>query len=58
MRPSPASGNVRLVWCEYHGTIGGAIPRGRNMKSEPGRCGFILAMNPDYWDDLYAIIDQ
>ena len=67
--PPAASGNVaklccpaltrcyglkRLFWREYHDTIGGAIQRGRNMKHR--RCGFILALNPD-WNDLYDQLD-
>jgi putative endonuclease len=49
----------RLVYCEYHDTIGVAIQRERNMKHWPRawKVRLILAMNPD-WDDLFETINQ
>ena len=52
-------GVKRLVWCEHHETIAGAIQRERNMKHWPRawKVRLILAMNPE-WDDLYATLNQ
>jgi putative endonuclease len=49
----------RLVWCEYHETISGAIPREKNMKHWPRTWNMrlIIAMNSD-WKDLYETINQ
>jgi putative endonuclease len=49
----------RLIWCEHHDTITGAIQRERTMKHWPRawKVRLILAMNPD-WDDLYERINQ
>ncbi len=49
----------RLVWCEYHDTISGAIQREKNMKHWPRtwKVRLILAMNPG-WDDLYETLNQ
>ena len=50
---------MRLVWCERHETILGAIQREKNMKHWPRawKVRLILAMNPE-WDDLYETINQ
>ena len=52
-------GLMRLVWCERHETILGAIQREKNMKHWPRawKVRLILAMNPE-WDDLYETINQ
>jgi putative endonuclease len=52
-------GIKRLVWCEYHDTILGAIQREKNMKHWPRawKVRLILAMNPD-WADLYETLNQ
>jgi putative endonuclease len=52
-------GTKRLVWCERHDTIIGAIQRERNMKHWPRawKVRLILAMNPD-WDDLYETLNR
>ncbi len=49
----------RLVWCEYHDSISGAIQREKNMKHWPRtwKVRLILAMNPG-WDDLYETLNQ
>ena len=49
----------RLVWCEYHDTIKGAIQREKNMKHWPRtwKVRLILAVNPK-WDDLYETLNQ
>jgi len=64
MKASPSGftrryGLRRLVYCEYHETISGAIQRGRNMKHWPRswKVRLILAMNPE-WNDLYESINQ
>jgi putative endonuclease len=50
---------VRLVWCEHHETILGAIQREKNMKHWPRawKVRLILATNPE-WDDLYDTLNQ
>jgi putative endonuclease len=52
-------GLKRLVWCEHHEAMLGAIQREKNMKHWPRawKIRLILAMNPD-WDDLYEILNQ
>ena len=52
-------GLKRLVWCEHHATIGGAIQREKNMKHWPRtwKVRLIPAMNPD-WNDLYETLNQ
>ena len=50
-------GLKRLVWCEFHETILGAIQREKNMKHWPRawKVRLIHSMNPD-WDDLYETL--
>jgi putative endonuclease len=52
-------GVKRLVWCEHHETIAGAIQREHNMKHWPRawKVRLILTMNPN-WDDLYERLNQ
>jgi putative endonuclease len=52
-------GAKRLVWCEHHETIAGAIQREHNMKHWPRawKVRLILTMNPN-WDDLYERLNQ
>ena len=52
-------GVKRLVWCEHHDTLLGAIQRERNMKHWPRawKVRLILAMNPE-WDDLYETLNR
>ena len=52
-------GLKRLVRCEYHDTIVGAIQRAKNIKHWPRmwKVRLILAMNPK-WDDLYEMLNQ
>jgi putative endonuclease len=52
-------GLKRLVWCEHHETMIGAIQREKNMKHWPRtwKVRLILAMNPN-WDDLYETLNQ
>ena len=52
-------GVKRLVYCEHHDTIVGAILRERNLKHWPRawKVRLILAMNPN-WDDLYETLDK
>jgi putative endonuclease len=52
-------GLKRLVWCERHETIMGAIQREKNLKHWPRawKVRLIHAANPD-WDDLYERINQ
>jgi putative endonuclease len=52
-------GLKRLVWCEFHDTIIGAIQRVKTMKHWPRawKVRLILAMNLN-WDDLYETINQ
>jgi putative endonuclease len=52
-------GLKRLVWCEYHETILGAIQREKTMKHWPRtwKVRLILALNPN-WDDLYDTLNQ
>ena len=52
-------GVKRLVWCEHHETILGAIQREKNMKHWPRawKVRLILAMNPN-WDDLYETLNR
>ena len=52
-------GVKRLVWCEHHETMIGAIQREKNMKHWPRawKVRLILAMNPD-WHDLYETLNQ
>jgi putative endonuclease len=49
----------RLVWCEYHDTILGAIQREKNLKHWPRawKVRLIHATNPE-WNDLYETINQ
>ena len=52
-------GLTRLVWCEYHDTIIGAIQREKNLKHWPRawKVRLIHAVNPD-WNDLYETINR
>jgi len=52
-------GLKRLVWCEHHTTIAGAIQREKNMKHWPRawKVRLILADNPD-WNDLYETLNH
>jgi putative endonuclease len=52
-------GVKRLVWCEHHDTIAGAIQREKTMKhwSRAWKVRLILATNPD-WDDLYDSLNR
>ena len=52
-------GLKRLVWCEYHDTIMGAIQREKTLKHWPRawKVRLIHAENPD-WDDLYETMNQ
>jgi putative endonuclease len=49
----------RLVWCEHHDTIVGAIQREKNLKHWPRawKVRLIHDTNPD-WADLYESINQ
>jgi putative endonuclease len=52
-------GLKRLVWCEHHDTVLGAIQREKNMKHwlRAWKVRLILAMNPE-WNDLYETMNQ
>jgi putative endonuclease len=52
-------GLKRLVWCEYHETIIGAIQREKTIKHWPRawKVRLIHANNPN-WNDLYETINQ
>src|SRR5680860_1225560 len=52
-------GVKRLVWCEHHDAIAGAIQREKTMKHWPRawKVRLILAMNPE-WDDLYDSLNR
>ena len=50
-------GLKRLVWCEPHESITGAIQREKTMKHWPRawKVRLILSLNPE-WDDLYETL--
>ncbi len=52
-------GLKRLVYCEHHETIVGAIQREKNLKHWPRawKVRLIQGMNPD-WHDLYETLNQ
>jgi putative endonuclease len=52
-------GLKRLVWCEHHETILGAIQREKNIKHWPRawKVRLIHGMKPD-WEDLCEILNQ
>jgi putative endonuclease len=52
-------GLKRLVYCEHHDTILGAIQRERNLKHWPRawKVRLIHSMNPE-WIDVYEMLNQ